>query len=170
MYCLKESLPLDDFNGSSRQGEKLCFGSRAYNRLLQGCFPINQSSKQHKKISLRAPSSFFIVRKYCVGYSVKGNVFSFRVSKVDMGSKYFARVFNSYRFCSKTVGNSLVCRVKVSLIWISKEFGQLRMRLSNIKSSKYGEVYKRPYSLLVGQSPLRVCLLVGRNQFFSRKQ
>ena len=83
-----------------------------------------------------------MVRKCCVGCSVKGDVFSFGVSKVDVGSKYFARVFNSCRFCSKTVGNSLVCCVKVLLIWIGKEFGQLRMRLSNIRSSKYGKVCK----------------------------
>jgi len=64
-----------------------------------------------------------MVRKYYVRYSVKGNVFFFRVFKVDVYSKYFARVFNSCRFCSKTISNSLVYCVKVFLIWIGKEFG-----------------------------------------------
>jgi len=91
-----------------------------------------------------------MVRKRCVECSVKGDVFSLRVSEVDMGSKYFARVFNSCRFCSKAVGNSLISCIEVLLIWIYKEFGQLRMRLSNIRSSKYSEVRKGTDSLLIG--------------------
>ena len=157
---LKESLPPDNLNSSSRQGEKLRFSSQASYRSLQGCFLINQASKQDKQISLRASSSFCMVCKYCVRCSVKGDVFSLRVSKVDVCSKYFARVFNSCRFCSKTVSNSLVYCVKVFLIWISKEFGQLRMRFSNIRFSKYGQVCKRTDLLLIGQSSLRVCVTV----------
>ena len=123
------------------------------------------------KVFLKAPSSLSIVRKCRVRYSVKGNIFSFRVSKVDIGSKYFARVFNSYRFCFQAVGNSLISYVKVFLIWISKEFSQLRMRLYNIRSFKYGKVCKGTDLLLISQYSLRICLrlLIGQNQFFSRQ-
>jgi len=85
----------------------------------------------------------------CVRCSIKGNAFSFGVSKVDIYSKYFARVFNSYRFCSKAIGNSLVCCIEVLLIWISEEFGQLRIRLRNIRFSKYGKVCKGTDLLLI---------------------
>jgi len=91
-----------------------------------------------------------MVRKCCIRCFIKGNIFSFRVSKVDLYFKYFARVFNSYRFCSKAVGNSLVYYIKVLLVWVYKGFGQLKISLSNIKSSKYGEVCKGTDLLLIG--------------------
>lgn len=58
---VKDSFPPDGLLGSSREGEKLCFGAAGCDRALFSCFPIDWSLVKTEHEGLGTAPSVWIV-------------------------------------------------------------------------------------------------------------